>query len=48
MFVAGDIENRPSKVHFMLADLGLSHFSASFEGEEGVTTVARGPRRLTV
>jgi hypothetical protein len=42
MSVAGDIENRPSKVHFMLADLGLSHFSASFEGEEAATTVGKG------
>ncbi|OCT53406.1 hypothetical protein CLCR_09508 [Cladophialophora carrionii] len=42
ILVVGDIENSPYEVHFMVADLGLSHFSAIVEGDGSTTREGRG------
>ncbi|KAJ9603081.1 hypothetical protein H2200_012376 [Cladophialophora chaetospira] len=42
ILVLGDAEGSPYGVHFMLADLGLSHFSATVEGKNSATRDGRG------
>jgi serine/threonine protein kinase len=37
ILVSGDVGNNPYEVRFMLADLGLSHFTAVVEDRAGVT-----------
>ncbi|EXJ92077.1 NEK protein kinase [Capronia epimyces CBS 606.96] len=42
ILVSGDIVNKPYEVRFMLADLGLSHFTAVVEDKTGSTGEDRG------
>ncbi|KIW94037.1 uncharacterized protein Z519_05353 [Cladophialophora bantiana CBS 173.52] len=42
ILVSGDVDKKPYDVRFMLADLGLSHFSATVESDQSVTRESRG------
>lgn len=42
IFVAGDVVNNPYQVHFMLGDLGLSHFATMVEDNPSATGEDRG------
>ncbi|KIV87458.1 hypothetical protein PV11_03002 [Exophiala sideris] len=45
ILVSGDLKERPYEVQFMLADLGLSHFTAVVEHEDEVTGEDTGGSR---
>ena len=45
ILVSGDLEKRPYAVRFMLADLGLSHFTAVVAHEDEMTSEDTGGSR---
>ncbi len=45
ILVAGDIKTNPYGVRFMLADLGLSHFTAVIQDGAGITGEDTGGSR---